>query len=86
MYDPGSEMNVQTNSSDDWDIAHIYTCPACHRLITRFPEFFIDDGMYSSGCVREFIADGYSEKTPEQLLEHFRNTIGDKLEYKTTNA
>lgn len=78
-------MNVQTNVFDG-DIGHIYTCPTCHRLIERFPEFFIENGMYERECVRELI-DGseHRGKTPEQLLEFFRDTIGDKLKYQITN-
>jgi hypothetical protein len=86
VYEIGSRMNVQTNVSDDCDnVAHIYTCPTCNRLIARFPEFFFDDdGYYWDLCVHEYLTDHpeHAGKTPEQLLEYFRETIGDNLKYE----
>ena len=70
VFDPGVMMHKQTNDGDGDGICHIYTCPACHELITQHADRFIEDGLFSPGCVAEFIADNncWPGTKPEQLL------------------
>jgi len=68
-FEKGTEMRRQVNTYDG--IQQWYECPTCRELLSTYRDHFEDEyGWVGSGCVCEVPP---YDKTPEQLLEYFKN-------------